>query len=140
MAAISWPSTPGSMSSTPARPCTTTALLWQNSLSWISTPSATCFSTGAPSACGLQPLTETVVPSGCRLQALWAKPPAGPDSLSRPCRQPAGVAVSRGRKRSLAPGLRLEGGRKQLPEQVRDTHAVVVGQDDETGGLVREPD
>ena len=52
----------------------------------------------------------------------------------------AGVAVSRGRKRSLAPGLRLEGGREQLPEQVRDAHAVVVGQDDEAGGLVREPD
>src|ERR1700685_3970523 len=34
------------MSSTPVRPCTTTALLWQNSLWWISTPSATCFSTG----------------------------------------------------------------------------------------------
>src|SRR5580693_2868885 len=34
------------MSSAPARPCTTTALLWQNSLWWISTPSATCFSTG----------------------------------------------------------------------------------------------
>src|ERR1700728_4003782 len=34
------------MSNTPARPCTTTALLWQNSLSWISTPSATCLSTG----------------------------------------------------------------------------------------------
>ena len=52
----------------------------------------------------------------------------------------AGVAVSRGRKRGLAAGLRLEGGRKQLPEQVRDAHAVVVGQDDEAGGLVREPD
>src|SRR4249920_2302070 len=35
------------MSSTPARPCTTTALLWQNSLWWISTPSATCLSTGS---------------------------------------------------------------------------------------------
>src|SRR5205823_5399673 len=34
------------MSNTPARPCTTTALLWQNSLWWISTPSATCLSTG----------------------------------------------------------------------------------------------
>src|SRR5215469_15567934 len=34
------------MSNTPARPCTTTALLWQNSLSWISTPSTTCLSTG----------------------------------------------------------------------------------------------
>ncbi|HEU5389024.1 MAG TPA: DMT family transporter [Streptosporangiaceae bacterium] len=52
----------------------------------------------------------------------------------------AGVAVSRGRKRRLAPGLRLEGGREQLAEQVRDAHAVVVGQDDEAGGLVREPD
>src|SRR6476660_6525404 len=52
------------MSSTPARPCTTTALLWQNSLSWISTPSATCLSTAAPSACGLQPLVATVVPGG----------------------------------------------------------------------------
>jgi hypothetical protein len=28
------------MSNTPARPCTTTALLWQNSLSWISTPTS----------------------------------------------------------------------------------------------------
>src|SRR4051812_47734626 len=36
------------MSNTPARPCTTTALLWQNSLSWISTPSATCLSTVGP--------------------------------------------------------------------------------------------
>ena len=61
------------MSNTPARPCTTTALLWQNSLSWISTPSATCLSTVAPSACGLQPLVGTVVPGGSRLQALWAK-------------------------------------------------------------------
>src|SRR6266545_2698337 len=34
------------MSNTPARPCTTTALLCMNSLSWISTPSATCLSTG----------------------------------------------------------------------------------------------
>ena len=33
------------MSSTPPWPCTTPALLWQNSLSWTSTPSATCFST-----------------------------------------------------------------------------------------------
>jgi hypothetical protein len=31
---------------TPPRPCTTTALLWQNSLSWISTPASTCLSTG----------------------------------------------------------------------------------------------
>ena len=44
--AISSPQTPGSMSNTPARPCTTTALLWQNSLSWIRTPFATCLSTG----------------------------------------------------------------------------------------------
>src|SRR6478735_9618708 len=33
------------MSNTPARPCTTTVLLWQNALSWISTPSATCLNT-----------------------------------------------------------------------------------------------
>src|SRR5713101_6864389 len=33
---------------TPAWPCTTTALLWQNSLWWISTPSATCLSMVAP--------------------------------------------------------------------------------------------
>ena len=49
------------MSSTPAWPCTTTALLWQNSLWWISTPSATCLSTVAPSACGLQPLVEIIL-------------------------------------------------------------------------------
>src|SRR4051812_29338926 len=36
---------PGSMSNTPSRPCTTTALLCRNSLWWISTPSATCLST-----------------------------------------------------------------------------------------------
>src|SRR5580692_8406278 len=47
------------MSNTPARPCTTTALLWQNSLRWISTPSATCLSMVASSACGLQPLVQT---------------------------------------------------------------------------------
>jgi hypothetical protein len=52
------------MSNTPARPCTTTALLWQNALSWTSTPSATCLSTGTPSACGLQSLVETAVPGG----------------------------------------------------------------------------
>ena len=40
------PCTLGSMSSTPAGPWATTALLWQNSLWWISTPSATCLSTG----------------------------------------------------------------------------------------------
>ena len=39
------PCTPGSTSSTPSRPCTTTALVWQNALSWASTPSATCVST-----------------------------------------------------------------------------------------------
>src|SRR5579875_1788915 len=33
---------PGSMSNTPTEPCTTTALLCKNSLSWIHTPSATC--------------------------------------------------------------------------------------------------
>ena len=44
--AISWPVTPGSMSNTPARPCTTTALLCMNSLAWISTPSATGLNTG----------------------------------------------------------------------------------------------
>ena len=44
--AISEPYIPASTSNTPARPCTTTALLWQNSLWWISTPSATCLSTG----------------------------------------------------------------------------------------------
>src|SRR5215470_13398667 len=43
------------MSNTPARPCTTTALLWQNSLSWISTPSATCLSTGLLSPVSLLP-------------------------------------------------------------------------------------
>src|ERR1017187_587357 len=45
------------MSNTPARPCTTTALLWQNSLSWISTPSATCLSTGARLPCQRPPTT-----------------------------------------------------------------------------------
>src|SRR5580692_10804718 len=58
------------MSNTPARPCTTTALLWQNSLWWISTPSATCLSMVAPSACGLQPLVETVVPAPRSCQAV----------------------------------------------------------------------
>src|SRR5215207_1825618 len=41
-AAISSPVIPGSMSNTPARPCTTTALFWSNSLWWNSTPSVTC--------------------------------------------------------------------------------------------------
>jgi hypothetical protein len=44
---ISSPRTPGSMTNTPAPPCTTMALLWQNSLSWIRTPSAICLSTGS---------------------------------------------------------------------------------------------
>ena len=43
---ISSPCTPGSTSNLPGRPCTTTASLWQNSLSWTRTRSATCFSTG----------------------------------------------------------------------------------------------
>ena len=43
--AISASSTPASMSSTPVGPWTTTALLWQNSLSCTSTPSATRLST-----------------------------------------------------------------------------------------------
>src|SRR5581483_11878667 len=62
-ASISEPSTPGSMSNTPVRPCTTTALLWQNSLWWISTPSATCLSTGLLPLVG-QLLGETIVPGG----------------------------------------------------------------------------
>src|SRR6476660_9639584 len=37
---------PGSMSNTPAFPCTTTALLCKNSLSCVNTTSATCFSMG----------------------------------------------------------------------------------------------
>src|SRR5215218_5789650 len=32
---------------------------------------------GAPSACSLQPLVETVVPGGSRLQAVWAKVTTG---------------------------------------------------------------
>src|SRR3974377_588015 len=52
------------MSNTPAGPCTTTALLWQNSLSWISTPPAPCRSTRAPSACGLQRLSRRPSTSG----------------------------------------------------------------------------
>src|SRR5258708_36787213 len=50
------------MSNTPARPCTTMALLCTNSLLWISTPSATCLSMGGPSACGLQPIFQTENP------------------------------------------------------------------------------
>src|SRR5260221_13906570 len=37
---------PGSMSNTPALPCTTTALLCKNALSCVSTPSVTCLSMG----------------------------------------------------------------------------------------------
>src|SRR4030095_12756420 len=48
MATISSPVIPGSMSNTPASPCTTTALLSMNSLSWASTPFATCFSMSLP--------------------------------------------------------------------------------------------
>src|SRR5215469_8819136 len=48
------------MSNTPTRPCTTTALLRQNSLSWISTPSATCLSMGLlPLVVGSRSLPST---------------------------------------------------------------------------------
>src|SRR5262245_49718111 len=50
--------TPGSMSKAPARPCTTTALLCRNSLSWTSTPSATWLSTDLPSTSLLPPTDE----------------------------------------------------------------------------------
>ena len=63
---------PGSMSSTPARPCTTTALFWSNSLWWASTPSATCVSMGS-FRLWFAIASATVVATGGTLQALWAK-------------------------------------------------------------------
>src|SRR5215472_645675 len=66
------------MSNTPARPCTTTALLWQNSLSWICTPSATSLSMVAPSACGLQPgLPSAQVPGEGDMAVDRAQPAVG---------------------------------------------------------------
>src|SRR5689334_9096086 len=68
--------------------------------------------------------------------------PGGRHVLAHPR---AGAALAHADRRGLVPGRRrgvslwLEGGGQEPPEQVRDARALVVGQDDEAGGQVRDP-
>ena len=86
MATISSPVIPASMSNTPALPCTTTALL-SNALALVDQYTLRdLLQHGAPSACGLQPLSETVVPGGgSRGRGARSTPPSRRSAIAGAC-------------------------------------------------------